>query len=320
MSELKDKIKNIIDKLQGRHIFLYLIFVVISTIFWFLLTLNNEVQQEYKLSLSINSIPENTTFISETPQNIKVIVREKGTSSLKYILTSLPVISVNFNDFSDNKNIFRINNTDLKNLISKAIGSNPVILSTYPDSVKAVFTNHTPKKVPIKFNINVTPNFKYTLSGKIKCSKDSAIVYSDIQTLNKIQYVESAELIMKDLTDTLNEEIPIIPIKGTKIVPNSINVSIPVEPLIIKKSMVKVRTNGVPEGYNIITFPSKVQASYLIPLSKYKSEQNIFAEIYFNEINKNNKKIKLHSYPETWDYGSINFESDSIDYIIEEFN
>ena len=47
---------------KGRNILTFLVFLAISTIFWFLLALNDDVQENYGLPVKLEDFPEMSLF------------------------------------------------------------------------------------------------------------------------------------------------------------------------------------------------------------------------------------------------------------------
>src|SRR5574344_2559102 len=153
-------LKSFLTTQRGKNFFLYLVFVVISFVFWLLLTLNNQVQQEYRITFNVTDVPDSITMISNFPPNMKVVVKEKGTTLLRYSLGSTPTLNVSFNEYNDGENRFRISSGQLRNLISNMFGNNVTIVSVSPDSINTHYTTLPPKKVPIVFDIKASANFQ----------------------------------------------------------------------------------------------------------------------------------------------------------------
>ena len=79
-------------------------------------------------------------------------------------------------------------------------------------------------------------------------------------------------IIRPKLTDTTSVLVKIKPIDGVRIIPDNVTVTIPVEPLIARSQMASVVVKNMPHGYGLLTFPSQIEVSYLIPMSAYNTE------------------------------------------------
>ena len=52
LSDLVNRVHDLITSTRGREILLFLVFLLISYIFWLLLTLNNEVQEDLEVPIT----------------------------------------------------------------------------------------------------------------------------------------------------------------------------------------------------------------------------------------------------------------------------
>ena len=84
ISQFRDSITAWISSATGKNILIYLIFVVVSTLFWLLMSLNDEVQKELAIPLKIEGLPENVTLLRNSPIVLDVTVQSKGSSLIKY--------------------------------------------------------------------------------------------------------------------------------------------------------------------------------------------------------------------------------------------
>ena len=97
-----------------------------------------------------------------------------------------------------------------------------VITAVNPDSLRLLYTNLPPKKVPLCFDLDVQPNLQYVINGAVRSNVDSVLVYSDKNTLSALTEVYTYHVEERDLTDTLVREVAVAPIVGAKIVPKSV--------------------------------------------------------------------------------------------------
>lgn len=318
-----NKFQEIISKIVGdspatKTALNYLVFVFISFIFWVFISLNNNVQYDMELPIKINSIPDSTTIITECPTHVNVSVKDKGISLLKFILGKTPTLSVNFADYATTDDVFFVSNTELRKNLKNLFENSTILQSVSLENINLKFTNLPGKKVPVRFESDIRPNLQYIIFGNIKQNHDSVLVYSDKNTLVDIDEVYTYRLEERELTDTLISTVLISPIKGVKIVPDKITVTIPVEPLISKKIKIPVYVKNLPAEINVITFPSEVVVSFLVPFSMYRKNQPFNAVVDYTDVLKSNSsrvRVNIEEYPAL--YNNISLEQDSVEYIIE---
>ncbi len=303
---------------RTNSILLYLTCLIISFLFWLFLTLNSETQKDLTLPFSLSSIPDSTTIISDLPQSIKVSVRDKGSSLLRYDFGNEPTVDVNFLEYFDGSGNLKISSIEMLARVRKLFSNTTTVVAVLPDSLNVKYTSQPGKKVPVKLDMSVQPDFRYVINGSTILSDDTVVVYSDQNTLGGITSVITKHIQANGVTDTLTTVVGFKPISGTKIVPNEITVRVPVEPLINKKQNVTIDVINVPIGVNVVTFPSVVEATFLIPQSMYRKALNIRAVANYNDIiysGDGRIAVKVVEVPS--ECRGITLTADSVEYIIE---
>lgn len=316
----RTKISEILKSSQGRDILLFVLFLLISFLFWLILTLNNEGQRDVEIPIKLVGIPDSITLINSMPASINVNVRDKGTSLIRYEWGKIPSINLKFKDYNNGKNRIIIGESDLNKQIRTYFGTSAQLLSLKPDSISLSYSTCPGKKVALKLITDVQPNFQYIISGPITADIDSVYLYSvDNNTADLQNYVETIPLIRSDLKDTTKVVVQIAPIKNSRIIPNQVTVTIPVEPLIAKRQTISLIPENVPHGVNLITFPAKIEVSYLLPMSRYNNtHQQIKAYIDYLSIKSGQSKIPIYVRYDDSEYHNLSYSPDSVEFIIEQ--
>lgn len=296
----------------------YLIFVFISFIFWAFLSLNNNIQHDIEIPIKIKEIPDSSTIITSVPDHVSVSVKDKGISLLKFLVGKTPVLNLRFKDYALQEGVFFISNTELRRRIRGLFENSTTIQGISIENIDIKYTNLPGKKVPIRLDLDIRPNIQYVIYGSIKQDVDSAVVFSDRNTLAEIEEVYTYRVEERNLKDTLLRTVAIAPMQNVKIDPERIQLTIPVEPLISKKLNIPVQVKNMPAEMNVITFPSVVEVSFLVPFSMYRKNLPMMAVVDFNDIAraKSNKvNVKIDESPAL--YNNVSLAQDSVEFIIE---
>ncbi len=320
-----DKIKGFLERIKVRTFatktaLQYILFVFISFVFWLFVSLNDNVQYDVEIPIKIGGVPDSSTIISDIPKQVNVSVTGKGLSLLKFVVGESPELNLKFKDYISTDGSFYVSNAELRRYIRGLFESNTNIQNLSLEDIDLKYTNLPGKKVPIILDADVQPNIQYTIYGENKLDYDSAMVYSDINTLNAISSVRTSHLENRDLRDSLFTTVDILPIEGAKIEPNQVRLMVPVEPLISKKMDIPVVVKNMPSDLNVITFPSKAMVSFLVPISLYHKNVSFEAVVDYKEIEraKSNKvSLDLDNTPST--YMNISLEQDSVEFVIERY-
>ncbi len=299
----------------------FLLFLLVSYIFWLLLTLNNEVQEDVNVKVEIVEIPDSVTIISDIPQTLSVSVRDKGSTLARYLWGSTPSLRLPFHDYQTDDNRFVVTETEIDSRLRNMFGQSGQIISAKPDSISALFTTQPGRKVRLRLMVEAHPTLQCVISGQIFTHTDSVTIYSVNDLPASIKSAETLPIVRTDLSDTTWVDARVKPIPGTRIVPDHVRVCIPVEPLIAKTRFIPVNVIGVPRGMEILTFPSKVKISYLIPMSLYSVDNETgYAMGDYESLETGSgltQKLALHAAGLPDFYHNISLDTDSVEYIIE---
>lgn len=296
----------------------YLIFVFISFMFWAFLSLNNNIQHDIEIPIKINEIPDSSTIITSMPTHVSVNVKDKGISLLKFLVGKTPVLNLKFKDYALQEGVFFISNTELRRKIRGLFDNSTTIQGISIENINIKYTNLSGKKVPIRLDLDIKPNIQYVIYGSVEQDVDSAIVFADRNALAEIDEVYTYRVVEQNLKDTLLRTVAIAPIQNVKIEPERIQLTIPVEPLISKKLNIPVQVKNMPKEMNVITFPSVVEVSFLVPFSMYRKNIPMAAVVDFNDIKRtkgNKVNVKIEESPAL--YNNISLGQDSVEFIIE---
>lgn len=313
------ELKEFLSSSKGRDILLYLVFVIISFAFWAILSLNNLIQDNYKVMFRITGIPQGVTMINDYPREFNVTVKNNGYVLLKYMIGDNPEITVDFKEYANGNGQILISRQELEDMLVAEFGSGTSIVSFSPESLSIKYTSLPGKKVPVEIFGDYVANFQYVVNGEIVAVPDSVTIYSDAGNLSAINKVRTEKIISRNLTDSLYVKIAIQNIKDVRAVPDSVDVMIPVEPLVTKRSSIPVIVKNLPENVSVVVFPSYVQVSYLLPMSLYNDrlDDKFEASVDYGDIQGNNAKlpVRIEIAPEI--YQNIQLETDSVEYVIE---
>ncbi len=317
--DLKNKIKRFFISARDRDILLYLLFVLISFIFWAILSLSNSIQSQYKVKLQIEGIPNEATIISEYPETFDVSVKHKGYSFVKYLMGRTPTVSVNFIEYSDGKGNLTISKQEMEGLLRNLFGSESTITSFSPEEIYIRYTNQPGKKVPVVLDGDFTADIQYVKNGRAVVVPDSVVIYADPADLNTIEHIATDRIVRHNLKDTLEVTAALEKHHNVKIVPDSVSVTVPVESLVRKTQELVVNTVNCPNGERIIVFPAKVKVSYLLPISMYGRTNGPAPRVCVDylDIKNGGRKLPLRIEEVPAPVSNVVMSVDSVEYIRE---
>ncbi|MDE6378074.1 MAG: hypothetical protein K2K72_04955 [Duncaniella sp.] len=302
---------------RGRDVLTYLMFVAVAFVFWVFMSLDTEMQRDFEVPVEISEVPDSVTMLVNPPTALSVSVRGKDSQLLRFMWGNMSSMKFKWKD-NLNGHYLDITSSRLDTKIREYFGSGVEMVACRPDSIHIPFTTLPGVKVKLNVKSDIHPNIQYILSSAPYADVDSVSLYSSTDIPHSLKSVSTEPLVKQGLKDTTRYEVMIQPIEGIRIIPDRVVVTVPVEPLISRKMTAVIEPEGVPAGKHLVTFPSRVEVSYLVPMSKYGKEFPLKAFVKYEDtfMPGNWLPVILSALPSYCH--SVSFSPESVEYIIEE--
>ena len=123
------------------------------------------------------------------------------------------------------------------------------------------------------------------------------------------------------MVDTIQQTVELQTIKGVKIVPNTVKLTLYPDILTEEAIEVPITAVNMPQGKVLRTFPSRVKVLYSVGASRYRtvSANGFRVEVDYNEMQKNPSEkctIVLKTFPSN--ISNARLETNQVDYLIEQ--
>lgn len=295
---------------------LYLLFLVVAFVFWVFMSLDTERQRDFDLPIELQEIPDSVTLIGQMPTAIGVSVKGKDSQLLRFNWSKKSSVKFKWSENAGDDLLF-ISQTKIESRLRDYFGANVQIVSFRPDSIKINYTSQPGVKVRLNIQADIHPNLQYILSGPITANVDSVTLYSSHDIPHSLRIVSTEPIVKSGLKDTARFEVKVRPIDGVRIIPDKVTVTVPVEPLISRKRSVRIETLNVPENISLVTFPSMIEVSYLVPMSAYNDDYVIKAFVDYEDTKLPGNKIPVSLSALPSQYRNVSKNIDNVEYIIE---
>ncbi len=305
---------------RGRDALMFLLFLTISAVLWLVLSLNEEEQFDVRLPMKITHVPDSVTLISPGPEALNVSLRARGTQVIKMLAGSKPTVNIDFRAYRSN-GLLHLSSTELKALARTTAGGSQVSV-VYPDSLVIPYTTHPGFSMPLNIDYKVTVGPQSALNGRPRLSADSVKVFMapGVAIPDNYNAVTTEPIRLTGLSESETRRVRLIGPAGSRVIPDSIDVSFDVEPLIFKSRKVVIEPVNVPAGTKLITFPAQIDVFYMVPMSAYvKSDPHFRIVADYKRINPHNpsKMMKLTLRDVPSNLQNVHLSVDSAEYIIE---
>ena len=327
------RIKDLVEKvksnryLNDRKVIIYLVCVVIASVFWFLRALSDEYTTTVSYPVKFKNLPENKVLTNELPKHLDIRVNAHGFTLLRYKLSfSFSPLVFNVNAFTRNQmekseaTRFTIATARYKNFIQSKVSSEMKVMSIEPDSIKFVFDRIVEKKLPVKAHVNIDFEKQFLQSAAIQIAPDSVVVSGPQSILDTVDMLNLPELSFTGINKTIRRNVHIEEIDQLRLNTPRVVLTVPVEQYTESFFEIPLTAINVPDSLGMQTFPSKVKVTYQVALSNFAKirKQDFQLAVDYNDLdsNKTVKKlpIKLTKTPEQ--ILNLDYEPQEIEYLI----
>lgn len=335
MRKLFNKLKsvksiNLSDELQrlkrNRDIFIFFIFLIVSTTFWLLNALRETYVASFTFPVKYSNIPNNEIVVGQQNNVIQLRLKGTGFSILRQYLSS-SMSSPTF-DVSKHRRIQQNNSSrafllsrEQRNYFVSQLYVGLELVEILPDTIFIDLQKLEKRKVPVKFNGNIKLEKQFLLSGAIVFDPDSVEVSGPKNVIDTLSAIFTRHFEYEKVRDTLVRSVSLLRPEGLTIGQKTTSMLIPVEPFSESSMLIPIEVIGLADSLRGKTFPSEISLTFRTGLSKFEkiSESDfraiVDASVAFSEEKPTRLRVRIDKSPQgiyAMDYSPI-----FVEYLIE---
>lgn len=270
--------KKVISKLfvknkstKKQHVLL--VFLLCSTLFWFLTKLSKEYETEVVYNVNFQNLPNSKLFQNTPVDEVKLYIKATGFNLIKEQLKSKKInIGLRNVIAKGQYNYFLLLKTK-ENQVKNQLDKNVKLIGFVKDTLFFELGFNKRKKVPVIANLDFRFKSGYNLSNKVFIVPDSIEISGPETQVDKVTFINSSLLKIEDIIADVFKEIPIVKPNGVdkvKFDVENIQIVAEVEKFTEDSFSVPFVITGLPSGTNITTYPNSVKVVFQVGLSNYK--------------------------------------------------
>lgn len=322
--------QNQIFKVVGNFLFsslnkeflIFLFFLLLSGAFWLMMALNETYEEELKVPVRLVGMPRNAVMTDEPADTVKVTVRDKGFTlvTYKYGHWFRPLTFKFATYANEDQGHGAIPAADIIKQVQSQLYGSSKLLSVKPEKLDFYFTYGASKKVPIRFRGKISTSKSYYLAHT-EFSPMMVTAYANKNVLDELKYVEIEPFNYRNLQDTIHQNVRLQKIRGVKLVPSTVRLSVYPDVLTEESIEVPVSAVNMPAGMVLRTFPSRVTVRFTIGASQFRmirpEQFNVVVDYQTLAENPSDKcTLQLRSVPSS--VSKAKLELDKVDYLLEQ--
>ena len=315
-------IRDFLFSKTNREFLIFLLFLLLSGIFWLMMTFNETYEKEIVLPVRYVNVPQSAVLTSGESDSIHVNISDKGFSLFAFIYSrDSHTIDIDFTKYALPDGIGSVPAIDLQHMIEQLLPTSAKITSLKTEKLVFYYNNGEKKKVPVRWRGHLKTDPHYFIA-KTLIVPDSVTIFASREKLDSIHYVYTRELNYSDIHDTLIVTSELQRMQGVKIVPNRVKINIQTD-VLTEETIDSIPVVGInmPKGKVLRTFPSRVSVKIVTGMKNYKaimpSDILVVADYeQFKDETSDKCTLQVKKVPEGVSRATLNVKQ--VDYLIEE--
>ncbi|MFP4621351.1 MAG: YbbR-like domain-containing protein [Bacteroidales bacterium] len=322
--------KNLKASNYKKDLGVFLIFVIISAIFWFFNELEDDYVTRLQYPVEYTHLPENKIVVGALPSSLELKVRGQGFQLLEYKLVRnlnplmLEVGSYNLKSQDHPESLmYYIPTESIQSDISQQLNSKIEIIDILPDTLFFEFTDQISRKLPVEANVEYSFGQQMMLKGNVTVKPDSIEVLGPRSVLDTVDKVMTKYREFDDLTSTVELTVDLENIhEQVEYQHNHVKLRIPVEQYTEGSLKKEIAVRNRPDSVVVRIFPSSVNITYLVGLSNYEEVIPELFKVYvdYEGVRNNNEQLKVFVEKAPDYLKSYSYTPQRVDFILEKKN
>ncbi len=334
MSNIKALLTKYLQHITGKakeirddgNALIFLAFVFLSACFWVLNALRKDnYTTEVHFPIKFVNVGENEIVNGSLKRDLMLRIRGGGFKILPYHLKQqFSAKAIDISHLSrvtvNGVNGAYINSRDYFQLIEGKLAVGLELVSITPDTLFVPLIKKESRKLPVRVDAKLSFAQQCQLSGPIVVRPDSVLVSGAGEMLDSLEFIMTKSLSFEKLADTLVRNVALEVADNLELDTKRVSITFPVEPFTEANILVPIRAVNLPDSVDLRTFPSEVNVSYHLGLSRplYKvSDFNVAIDFSVVDLASPPRrlKVKINESPEG--IQSLTYQPVFVEYLLE---
>lgn len=292
--------------LKKRKIKIFLIFLLVSSLAWFISELSGDYSGRAVFDVEYNNIPDSLLFVGASRNKVDVKLTANGFTFLRFNFGNKKV-TIDATKAELKNGVYSVPKSVYQLQIEQQLPKSMDLVRVYnEDDIVLEMYELLNKKIPVVSSLQVELNQNYMLDGALKIAPDSIIVRGSKKELDKITKVLTVSKKIDDISEDFSEKLALtIPEKVKNLTYLKKEVVITGKIALFSEKIIEVPivVTDLPEDFEISIFPDTVAIlckAKIEDLKKLKPSDFKVVADYTTVKNKEKQTIELSlvNYPE----------------------
>ena len=320
---LQKEVKAFFHGITWKKTLTFLFFLLLAFGFWLLQVLQEPVEKEMFVTIHYKNIPQGVVLDNNVPTEIKIKIRDKGTSHLRYTVGKKEnkFLEIDLENIDLKKSLYTISSKEMDSWISNYLSATTTLISFSPDILNIGYRPLEKKELPIELTGRLVPASGYILIDTALFTPAKVFAYGQKSALDSLSAIYTENIVIEKIKSSVKKQIKLVVPKGISLEKNKVELNVSAAEFTEKVIQIPIVCTNLPENYKIHIFPSFVEIICPVTLADYNRIDVIDFEVtvdYFELLKSSNytTNVSLSGKPEWIKNYRINPEK--VEFLIEQ--
>ncbi|MDX9724830.1 MAG: CdaR family protein [Bacteroidales bacterium] len=261
-------------------------FLVLSFIFWYLNSLEKDIEYEMKYPVRYVNLPEDRVLADDLPAKLDLYLKGPGYSILKIKLAGnktpvdLDMSSISYRRVPGSRTLsYYVVTSGLIPKLKNQLRAQCDITFIKPDTLFFSFDRIVSKDVAVVPDVEVVTERQYLVKGKIAAEPDTVNITGPRRMVDTLKTIRTRFRRFRGVSETITKSIAIDVPDECSVPVKKVMVTIPVEQFTEAEFQVRVKILNSPDTINVRIFPDNVTVKCMVAVSDYKRIKEVPFEV-----------------------------------------
>ena len=265
-------------KQNQKKLRVFLLFLILSILFWSLIKLSKEYIADVEFDLVYSDIPNNKLIQNEPDQKVKLTLKTIGFKLLKYEFRKR-VLDYTLTEIERKGGSMYYSETASNiNYLQAQLSAETVVLNIEPDTLFFDLGVKRSKKVPVVSQVEFSFKTGFNFVGNYTISPTEVTISGPEKVIDTINEVFTSGFHLKDISESFEQSVFLeVPNEAIVLSEEAIMVSGVVDKITDGSYNLSFEVINLPRNVIISTYPKEVKVVYQVALKDYnKVPENSF--------------------------------------------
>jgi hypothetical protein len=274
------RVKQLWVWLLKKDLIIFLLFVGLTTIFWWGRTMSSPRDMVVAIPLVYNGLGQKVVCEQALPETLRVTIRDNG-EQLRKIKTNNIHLDYDIRPLVDEKDgVLTLSAEQLRPKIQDLLPGSTKIQRITPENFSSKFYVQADKVVPVEVVSDIQMATQYQMVGKASATPDSIVLFGSQEALDTIRLVKTKTVRAAQLRENIKETVQLELPKGVQAAQQTVDVVVNTEQFTEKTMTLPIKVKDIPEGMNIRLFPQSAELTLRVGISHFADIDASDIEVY----------------------------------------